>query len=69
MQQPRKTDVIIDPLSPAEIQQVFSAFDPNTAPGARNKAIISLFLHSGLRRSELAGLMAEGAHPAVSFSR
>jgi site-specific recombinase XerD len=41
---------------------IFSCINPNSVLGARNRAIISLFLDTGLRLSELANLKESDVH-------
>jgi integrase/recombinase XerC/integrase/recombinase XerD len=59
---PKKAELVIEPLSPEEINQIFSMMNPNTALGARNTALVSLMLDSGLRVSEEAGIKEENLH-------
>ena len=53
---PRTEELIVEPLSNDEIGKVFSAMNPNSALGARNTALISLMLDTGMRVSEEANL-------------
>ena len=62
LKQPLVTDLTTEPLTQVEIDQVFSAVNPNTALGARNSAIISIMLDTGLRVSEAANLKAADLH-------
>ena len=62
LRQPRTAQLVIEPLTPEEISQVFSAINSDTALGSRNIAIVSLMLDSGLRLSEVAGLKERDAH-------
>ena len=47
---------VIQPLTEAEIQALLAVCDPTTEFGCRNRAIILLFLDTGLRYAELHGL-------------
>jgi site-specific recombinase XerD len=55
---PKAPTKVVEILSQEEIGKILSSIDTNTASGARNYAVILLFLDSGLRCSELrnAGL-------------
>jgi integrase/recombinase XerC/integrase/recombinase XerD len=60
---PPKTDeILIEPLTPEEIDRLFGSINQNTALGARNTAIMALFLDTGLRLSEVASLMESDVH-------
>lgn len=62
-QKPPKTlDKVIEPLTPEEIDSMFSAIKPNTLLGARNTALYSLMLDTGLRLSEVATLKDWDVH-------
>ena len=50
---------VIQPLTEAEIQALLDVCDPTTEFGCRNRAIILLFLDTGLRYAELHGLTLE----------
>lgn len=47
-------------LTEEDLQRVSDSFDPATAVGARNLAIVSLLIDTGLRVSELAALTSLG---------
>ena len=53
---PKVVQKVIEPLTEEEIQRVFASINPNTVLGARNAAIYSLMLDTGLRISEVACL-------------
>ena len=46
---PKTTQIVIEPLTPEEVKLVFSNINEDTALGARNTAIMALFLDTGLR--------------------
>jgi site-specific recombinase XerD len=54
MKAPKVPDLVIQPYSKEQIQVLLSACDSNTFLGARNKALILLFITSGLRKFEMA---------------
>lgn len=53
---PKTEKKIVEALTPFEINRLFSACSGRTSLDIRNKAILSLFLDTGLRVSELANL-------------
>jgi len=53
---PRAQTKVAEVLTPEEIARVLAAIDQNTAAGARDYAMLMLFLDSGLRCSELTAL-------------
>lgn len=59
---PKTTQTIIEPLTPEEIEVLFSDINENTAFGSRNTAILALFLDTGLRLSEVVNLKEEDVH-------
>ena len=67
LRQPRTSELIIEPLSNDEIENLLSGINPNPAMGARNKAIISLMLDTGLRLSEVAGLQDDDVHIEAQY--
>ena len=52
----------IEILTDGEIKRVFACMDPDAALGARNTAIFSLMLDSGLRLSEVVTLKYDDVH-------
>lgn len=62
VREPKTADLIVDPLTEEEIEAILGAINPATALGARNAAIISLALDTGLRLSEVANLKEEAVH-------
>ena len=59
---PKTDQKLVEILTPKEVDQLFSAINANSAFGARNSAMVALFLDSGLRLSELSGLEEENVH-------
>ena len=59
---PRVVKTIVEPLTPQQIGKLFSSINQNTAMGARNAAVLALFLDTGLRLSELANLKETDVH-------
>lgn len=59
---PKLSRPIIEPLTDEEVARLFEHQDPSTAMGARNTAILAVFLDAGLRLSELVGLGREDVH-------
>ena len=59
---PKVVQKVIEPLTEEEIQRIFASIDPNTVLGARNAAIYSLMLDSGLRISEVSCLKEKDVH-------
>ncbi len=59
---PKRAELIIETLTSAELERIFSAINPATALGARNIALISLLLDCGLRVSEEASLKEQDVH-------
>ena len=62
MRPPKIARHVVEPLTAEEIGQLFAAYDNNSAMGARNIAIISLMLDTGIRLSELVGLKTLDVH-------
>ena len=52
----------IEVLTDQEIERIFASVDPNTAMGARNSAIFSLMLDTGLRLTEVVTLKHKDVH-------
>ena len=61
---PRK---IIETLTGDEINKLINAQNPLTAIGSRNIAILITLLDTGLRLSELCGLLSDNAHIEEGF--
>ncbi|MFO7772789.1 MAG: tyrosine-type recombinase/integrase [Dehalococcoidia bacterium] len=59
---PKTTQIVIEPLNPEEVKLIFSNINEDTALGARNAAIMALFLDTGLRLSEVVSLNEEDVH-------
>jgi len=59
---PKMPQRLIDPLTAEEIGKLFSSLNQKTVSGARDHAILSLFLDTGLRISELAHLKEADAY-------
>lgn len=59
---PKVPNKIIEPLTPDEIDRLLSIQNPLTALGSRNIAILTTFLGTGLRESELSDLLFEDSH-------
>ncbi len=59
---PKVTQQIIHPLTPEEVAAIFRVMPTNTSWGARDGAIVSLMLDSGVRLSELTNLKAADVH-------
>ncbi len=59
---PKVTQQIIEPLTPDEVAAIFRMMPTNTPWGARDGAIVSLMLDSGVRLSELANLKEADVH-------
>ena len=59
---PKVHQKVIEILTDGEIQRIFGSMNPNTLLGARNTAIFSLMLDTGLRLSETVTLKYEDAH-------
>ena len=59
---PKTTQTSIEPLDPEEGRPIFSNINEDTALGARNTAIMAVFLDTGLRLSQLVNLKEEDVH-------
>ena len=59
---PKVTEKVIEPLTSNEIGKIFASINPNTLLGARNTAIYSLMLDTGLRLSETVTLKYDDVH-------
>lgn len=67
LKQPKTADLIIEPLTQEEIERAFSAMNPNTSLGARNTAIVSLMLDTGLRLLEVADLKEQDVYIEAQY--
>ena len=59
---PKVPNNIVEPLTDEEIGALISAQNPLTTIGCRNIAILTTFLDTGIRLSELSSLSLENAH-------
>jgi len=59
---PKVAETLIEPLTAEEIDRLFSVINQKTVLGARNAAMIALFLDGGLRLSELINLGTSNVH-------
>ena len=59
---PKRAELNVEPLTQEEIDKIFSAINPTTALGARNLALVSLMIDSGLRVSEEATVKEDDIH-------
>ena len=59
---PRVPKELTEPLSDMELSLIYSAIDGNTDWGGRDFAIVTTYLDTGLRRSELAELKVNDVH-------
>ena len=59
---PRLLKELTEPLSDMELSLIYSAIGGDTAWGGRDLAIVTTFLDTGLRRSELAELKVDDVH-------
>ena len=59
---PKTDEKVVEPLTAMEVDRLFSAINAKSALGARNSAMVALFLDAGLRLSELANLKEEDVH-------
>ena len=62
LKMPKAPQNLIEPLTDAEIDQLVKSQNLLTALGCRNTAILVLLLDTGLRVSELCGLLTDDAH-------
>ena len=62
LKMPKTMDQVIEPLNEEYIKKMFSGIDANTVLGARNSALVSLMLDTGLRLSEAAYLEESDVH-------
>lgn len=59
---PRTSELLIELLEDQEIAGLFANLDQDTAPGARDAAILALMLDAGLRLSEIVDLLEGNVH-------
>jgi site-specific recombinase XerD len=59
---PKVTETVIEPLTTEEIEIVFSTINQDTILGARNEAMLALWLDIGLCLSEIIMLGVEDVH-------
>jgi integrase/recombinase XerD len=69
MDSPALWRVLPAALTPKEIDRLLLAPDISTPLGIRDRAILETFYGTGLRVSELAGLMIDDVHPEASYVR
>jgi len=62
LKMPKTVDQVIEPLNEEDIKKMFSGINANTVLGARNSALVSLMLDTGLRLSEAAYLEDSDVH-------
>ena len=62
LKQPRTTRLVIEPLNTGEIDRVFRVIKSGTVENARNLALISIMLDTGLRLSEVTSLRDQDVH-------
>ncbi|NQW22494.1 MAG: tyrosine-type recombinase/integrase [SAR202 cluster bacterium] len=62
LKMPKTVDQVIEPLNEEDIGKIFSGINANTLLGARNCALVSLMLDTGLRLSEVAYLEESDVH-------
>lgn len=56
LQPPKVPQILIEPLTEDEIRRLITAISQDTLEGARNYAVLLLFLDTGIRLSELVNL-------------
>ena len=59
---PKPRELEIEILTDEEIEQIFASINPDTVLGARNTAIFSLMLDTGLRLTEVVTLKRQDVH-------
>ena len=59
---PKTRRKVIEILTDEEIERIFASINPNTVLGARNTAIYSLMLDTGLRLTEVVTLKYQDVH-------
>lgn len=66
---PKAPKQLVAVLTEEEIRRILACLSPNTALGARNRAIVVTFLDTGLRLSELVNLKLADAHLQEGYLR
>ena len=69
MEVPRPPRSLPHVLSLQEVERILEAPDPGTPLGVRDRAMLELLYATGMRVSELAGLVPEGVDIQVGFVR
>ncbi len=64
---PKTPDLVLPALTDAQIRKLLDTPEKNTPQGARDRAILSIFLDCGLRLGELVGLAVEDVHIEENF--
>lgn len=59
---PKVPSRVVEVLADDEVKKLLQSLDANTGVGARDLAILTIFLDSGLRLSELVGLRVQDIH-------
>lgn len=59
---PKLPSRVLDVVRPDEVKRLLAACGASTANGGRDLAVVTLFLDTGLRLSELVGLTIEDVH-------
>ena len=67
LKQPKTARLIVEPLTKEEIGKLFAVINSSTLLGARNAALISVMLDTGLRVSEVADLKERDVHLEEQF--
>ena len=62
MRPPKTVERVIEPLKEGEISAILDSINAGTVLGARNYALVSLMLDTGLRLSETANLKTDDVH-------
>ncbi len=64
---PKAPTTVMEPLTPVEINKIIASIDKRSSSGARNHALFTLMLDSGLRASEAAGITLGNLNLADGF--
>ncbi len=67
LKQPKTSELIVEPLTQEEVERLFSRINSKSALGARNRALVSLMLDTGLRLSEVANLQSDDVHIEAQY--